>query len=255
MSFEAVVSCCRDLLINFPDAKDVADYADKRLSRAGQEKFSFGYFPAHKNLQALIAMVGEEKLSKLELIYDRIVQDGVSNRKITRSSMENHNLVMPYKDVYGNVIGLVGRTILNDEQRNKANIPKYKNTSRDTGLVKGSHLFGLFESKDSIIKNNLAFIVEGQFDCITSYDKGLTNVVAAGTSNMTFEQFALITRYTNNIVLLFDNDDAGKTGSDKIIKLYSKYANIKRAELPKGFKDIDEYLSENSIEDLNFILK
>lgn len=249
--FDEVVNCCRDLLINFPDAKDIANYADKRLSKVGQEKFSFGYFPNNKNLQALTAMVGEHKLAELELIYDRIVQDGVSNRKIRHSNMENHNLVMPYKDVYGNIIALVGRTILNDEQRNSLDIPKYKNTS----FLKGSHLFGLFESKESIIKNNLAFVVEGQFDCISAYDKGMTNVVAVGSSNMSFEQFALLTRYTNNIVLLLDNDDAGKIGAERIVKLYSKYANIKRAVLPSGYKDIDEYLSDNSIESLDLILK
>lgn len=249
--FDDVVSCCRDLLINFPEAKPIAEYADRRLSKAGQERFSFGYFPSNKNLQALIAMVGEDRLTKLELIYDRIIQDGVSNRQIKHSNMENHNLVMPYRDVYGNVIALVGRSILTDDQRKEHELPKYKNTK----FTKGNHLFGLYEAKASIIKNNLVFVVEGQFDCITASDKGLSNVVALGSSNMSFEQFALITRYTNNIILLLDNDEAGKIGSDKVIKLYSKYANIKKAALPNGYKDIDEYLSDNSIDSLSFILK
>jgi DNA primase len=249
--YSDIVNCCRDLLLNFPDAKEILDYADKRLSRNGQEKFSFGYFPSNKNLQALISVIGEDKLAASELLYSKVIQDGVSNRKVFRSNMENHNLIMPYKDVYGNVIAMVGRSIFSDERRKYANISKYKNTS----FSKGLHLYGLFESKEYIIKNNLAFVVEGQFDCITAYDKGLTNVVALGSSNMTFEQFALLVRYTNNMVLLLDNDDAGKAGADKIVKLYSKYANIKKAILPKGIKDIDEFLSENSIEDLNFILK
>lgn len=249
--FDDVVNCCRDLLINFPDAKAVAAYADKRLSKAGQEKFSFGYFPSHRNLETIIATVGLDKLSRLELIYDKFSQDGVANRMIKHSSLENHNLVMPYKDVYGNIIAIVGRTLLSDEDRAKVNIPKYKNTV----FKKGSHLFGLYEGKESIIKNNLAFVVEGQFDCITAHDKGLTNVVAIGSSNMTFEQFTLLLRYTNNIILLLDNDEAGKIGSERVMRLYSKYANIKQAKLPKGYKDIDEYLSENPIDSLGFVLK
>lgn len=249
--FNDVVACCRDLIINFPDAKSVAEYADKRLSKGGQERFSFGYFPSHKNLQTLAAVVGEERLLQLELIHDRIIQDGVSNRKVLHSSLEKHNLIMPYRDVYGNIIAIVGRTILNDEQRKSFDIPKYKNTS----FLKGNHLFGLFEAKNAIIQNNLVFVVEGQFDCITASDKGLTNVVALGSSSMTFEQFALATRYTNNLVMLLDNDEAGKTGAERVIKLYGKYANIKRAVLPNGYKDIDEYLSDNSIDSLGLILK
>lgn len=244
--FDDVINCCRDLLLNFPEAKDIAEYADKRLSHAGQEKFQFGYFPSFKNLQTIITSVGKNRLIQLELLYPE-----TSSHKEQHSCMENHNLVMPYRDLYGNPIALVGRTLLDDKERDKLGIPKYKNTT----FKKGNHLFGLYEAKDSIIKNNLVFVVEGQFDCITAHDKGLTNVVALGSSNMSFEQFALLTRYTNNVILLLDNDTAGKLGSEKIIKLYSKYANIKVATLPKGFKDIDEYLSENSIDSLNFILK
>lgn len=249
--FDDVIGCCRDLLINFPDARDVAEYADKRLSKAGQERFSFGYFPSHKNLQALAAIVGEDRLIELELVYAKIIQDGVSSRKVLHSNLEKHNLIIPYRDVYGNIIAVVGRTVLDDDQRKKIDIPKYKNTS----FPKGSHLFGLFEAKDSIIQNNLAFVVEGQFDCITASDKGLTNIVALGSSGMSFEQFALLTRYTNNIVMMLDNDEAGKAGMDRVIKLYHKHANIKRAVLPKPFKDIDEYLSMYSINDLQFSIK
>lgn len=249
--FNEIVNCCKDLLVNFADAKEVASYTDKRLSKAGQEKFGFGYFPSNKNLHLLSTVVGEDKLGEMELIYDKIIQDGVSSRKMRHATLENHNLIIPYKDVYGNVIALVGRTILGEEQRKYLNIPKYKNTSFD----KGKHLFGLYEAKYSIIKNNLVYVVEGQFDCITAQDKGLQNVIALGSSNMTFEQFALLSRYTNNIVLLLDNDDAGNTGAERILKLYSKYANMRKASLPRSYKDVDEYLTENTVESLIYTLK
>jgi len=249
--YKDIVASCRDLLLNFPEAAHVADYASKRLTESGQDKFSFGYFPSNANLSVLEAIVGEDKLAKSDLIYDRILQDGASTRKIRHSSLENHNLVMPYRDVYGNIIALVGRTILGEEERQAQNIPKYKNTSFD----KGSHLFGLYEAKESIIKTNTAYVVEGQFDCITAHGKGMTNVVALGSSNMTFEQFALLTRYTNNLFILLDNDQAGRAGTERILKFYSKYANIRRSILPKGFKDIDEYLADNDVESLIYTLK
>lgn len=246
-----IVNCCRDLLIKFPNAKPIADYLDNRLSKEVQDKFSFGYFPSNENLQSLISVVSEEVLSKFGLLYKKIMQDGVSNRNVNYSPMENHNLILPYRDVHGKIVALVGRTILSDEQRQLLNIPKYKNTT----FKKGKHLFGLFESKPSIIKNNLAFVVEGQFDCIKAHSKGLNNIVALGSSSMTFEQFALLTRYTNNIILMLDNDNAGKIGTERIIRLYSNYVNIKTGILPKNFKDIDEYLSVYNIEDLSFSIR
>lgn len=250
-SFDQVISVCRDLLINFPDAKIIADYANKRLSKDSQEKFSLGYFPTNKTLSTLESMLGGNKLSDMGLAYDKIIQDDVSSRMVRCAVLEHHNLIMPYKDVYGETIAIVGRSILTDAERIPLKIPKYKNTSFD----KGSHLFGLFEAKHSIIKNNLVYIVEGQFDCITAHSKGLMNVIALGSSSMTFEQLCLITRYTNNLILSLDNDAAGKLGSERIMKYYSKYANIMKANVPSSFKDLDEYLSENDVESLIYSLK
>ena len=244
--FDDVISCCSELLITLPSAKPALNYVNGRLSSASQMKFEFGYFPDNKNLSMLQSVVGEDKLSKLDLIYDKIIQDGVANRMIRHSVLENHNLVMPYKDVYGNIIAIVGRSLLNDAERHEIDIPKYKNTVFD----KRSHLFGLFDAKSSIIKNNKVFIVEGQFDCISAFDKEITNVVALGSSNMTFEQFSLISRYTDNITTILDNDDAGRIGTERILKLYSKYANINIIELPKDYHDVADYLAENDAKSL-----
>jgi DNA primase catalytic core len=235
--YDDIISCCRDLLLNFPQAKEVSKYADSRLSKEGQEKFQFGYFPSFQNLSAIINSIGKERLIELELLYANY-----SEHKEQHSCMENHNLLIPYKDMYGNIIAAVGRTILNDEQRGES--PKYKNTS----FKKGNHLFGLYEAKTSILKNDKAYVVEGQFDCITAHDKGMDNVVALGSSSMTFEQFALLLRHTKNIALILDNDDAGRAGVKRIIDNYGKHANISVVELPKPYKDIDGFLVENDID-------
>ena len=99
------------------------------------------------------------------------------------------------------------------------------------------------------------YIVEGQFDVIKSYEAGLNNVVALGNSNMSYNQFCLITRYTDNIFLLLDNDEAGEKGRKRIIDCFSKFANIRNFFLPDPYKDIDEFFSNNSLNDLSFILK
>lgn len=237
-AFPEISNYCRELLLNFPEAKETLYYANNRISISCQEKFSFGYFPSFKHLQILISSIGEKSLVENKLLYPTN-----SQHKERHSPMENHNLVMPYRDVYGNIVALVGRAIFDFK-------PKYKNTI----FQKGNHLFGLYEAKKSIIKNKSVFVVEGQFDCISAYNKGIENIVALGSSNMTFEQFALLTRYTNNITLLLDNDDAGKIGADKIVRSFGKYANIKNMALPDNYKDIDEFLNECSVDDLEFVL-
>lgn len=246
-----LVNYCRELLISFPEAELVRTYANSRVSKDSQEKFCFGYFPTKEQLDILISEIGYEELSKLGLIFDKVIQDGLLQKTIRYSTMQDHNFVLPYRDVYGNVIAIVGRSILTDEERKAKGISKYKNTSFD----KKHHLFGLYEAKDSIIKNNLVYIVEGQIDVISAHDKGLDNVIALGSSNMTFDQFALLMRYTNNLVLLLDNDDAGNAGSEKIITNFSNNANIIYGELPKGYKDIDELIKDVGLEGFSYKLK
>lgn len=240
--YSKVIFACKELLFSFPEAEEVKEYALKRLSRENLDLYNFGYFPNHNNLDVLISMVGEEHLASLNLLYSKMITSGINENMVRYSTMKDHNLIMPYKDVYGNCIAIVGRSILSDEERSIKNIAKYKNSI----FNKGHHLFGLDTAKHSIVKNDFAIIVEGQLDTIAAHSRGLQNVVALGSSNMTFDQFALLTRYTSNLTLLLDNDEAGNMGADKIMNSYNKYANIKKMFLPEGYKDIDAYLNETN---------
>ena len=249
MTFEDVVINCREILKTFPAASKAREYVDNRISKEAQEKFSFGFFPPTNQLKILFSFIKENDLFDLNLLYDKIIKDDYVRNIVRFSSFENHNLILPYKDVYGNTIALVGRTLLTEEERTDLNIPKYKNTS----FKKGHHLFGLFEAKSEIIKSDKVFIVEGQFDCISAHDKGMKNVVALGSSNMTFDQVALLSRYTNNFILLLDNDVAGNAGAGKILHNYSNIVNIKKGKIPDGYKDICELLESKEVDDLKFI--
>jgi len=248
-NFERVFNACKYLLYNCPEAEDHLIYLNSRLNSCTQDKFQFGYFPGSDKLNLLIPLVGESVLKELGLIQQREYQSPVFGSKINISYFEYHQLIMPYKDLYGNIIGLVGRSLLGDDERKLLSVPaKYKNTS----FSKGNHMFGLFEAKESILTKDMVYVVEGQFDVIKSFEKGITNIVAIGSSNMTFNQLSLLCRYTQNICLLLDNDEAGESGRKKIKEKYSRYANIiDKLYVPKGYKDIDEYLKENSFEDLN----
>lgn len=227
-----------DLLESFPGAQLCRDYLDKRLSKASQKHFRFGFFPEQKDLHLLIDALGEERLASLELIVD-YMHGTMSER---HGMLEKHNLIIPFSDLYGRTIALAGRSLLTNEERQKARLPKYKNTF----FKKGHHLFGLNEAKEAILKEESVIVFEGQIDLIKAHEAGIHNVVALGNSNMTNIQLSLIRRYTTNIFLLLDSDEPGQIGTSKIKANFSRHANIKALVLPLGYKDIDELSKEAS---------
>jgi len=246
--FDKIVELCSYLLNNYPGASACREYLDGRLSKDSQKDFNFGYFPGINNISLLTTMIGFEELEKLKLFYHKEIEDSWGPRSINSLYFENYPLIMPYHDTYGNIVGLVGRSLLSDDQRKTLSISKYKNTV----FQKGNYLFGLHAAKQSILEQDSVYIVEGQFDVIKAHEAGFKNIVALGNSNMTSYQFSIISRYTNNIFLLLDSDEAGDKGRAKIISVFGDYANIRNFYLPKPYKDIDEYLTENSYDSLSF---
>lgn len=245
MSFKEVMEACQYLLYNTPEAEETRIYLDKRLNRATQELFGFGYFPCANHLNLLTNLVGEQCLQELELLRRKEVYDAYAARNIDVCFFEHHPLVMPFRDTYGNIVAVVGRSLLSDQDRDAHGIVKYKNTH----FSKGNHLFGLYEAKQDILKDDIVYIVEGQFDVIKAFERGLRNVVALGSANMTGYQLAMICRYTNRLVLLLDNDVAGETGRQRIVSKYGELAAVNpNVRLPSPFKDLDEWLSVNSVE-------
>jgi DNA primase catalytic core len=244
-----IVDSCRFLLNNFPAAQECKEYLDSRLNKDSQELFQFGYFPTIKDLAAITSLIGEDILKETKLFYTKNIEDSCYPRTINFSFFDNHSLIMPYKNAYGEVVALVGRSLLTEDERKLQSISKYKNTV----FKKSNFLFGLNESKKSIIEKDLVYVVEGQFDLIKAIECGIKNIVALGNSNMTNYQFSILTRYTNNIVLLLDNDEAGDIGRKRIVELFGKHADIRNSYLPKPYKDIDEFLSSNSSDSLSFI--
>lgn len=253
--FEQLVEACQFLLHNYPEAQEIKSYLNARINEGTQNKFQFGYFPDNNHLPVLSSLIGEETLSQNKILFIKNTEDTQYPKTIKYSHFENQPLIMPYKDPYGNIVGLVGRSILSEAEIKKHKVAKYKNTSESKTFKKGHLLFGLYENKKSIIKNNLVYIVEGQFDVIKATEKGMDNIVGLGSANMTPYQFSVISRYTDNIILLLDNDEAGERGRQKIIEKFGRFANIQNFYLPEGYKDIDEYLSKNDLSDLSFVIK
>lgn len=244
---ESIITTCQDLLYSFPEAENIRKYIENRISNSAIKEFQLGYYPNKSNLSLFTNMFSDQDLIKTGLFYYRIIE----GEKTLSSTLENHNIVMPYKDAYGKVIAIVGRTIFSDDEKKENNISKYKNSS----FKKANHLFGLWRAKSSIIKNNCVFVVEGQFDCINAISNGIENCVCLGSGSMTFNQFSILSRYTNNIIMLLDNDEAGNIGSKKAISNFNDRSevNIFEARLPDGYKDLDQFICDEKTYAVNYV--
>jgi DNA primase len=88
-------------------------------------------------------------------------------------------------------------------------VGKYVNSPTSLIYEKHNELFGLYQAKQSIAKNNSCYLVEGQMDVIQLVQSGIENVVASGGTALTTNQIRLLHRFTENITLLYDGDKAG----------------------------------------------
>jgi len=234
--FQEVVDACRFLLRNAEGADKARRYLDFRIPRRLQDEFGFGYFPTDgTELSQLLQLVDRQTLEDLNFLYPRYVAGGV----IDHGHFADHNLIMPFRDPHGNIAALLGRSLLTDSERDKLNLQKYKYS---LGCYKGLYVFGLDKARDSIIRNDCVIGVEGQFDCMACHAEGIDNVVAFGGANVSRYQMFLLHRYTNNIILMLDNDEAGQKAKKRIRKRFGSKVGVKTVSPPGRYKDIDEFL-------------
>jgi DNA primase len=233
--YQRVVDACQWLLQNDSMALPVRNYLDSRISRSAQLKYGFGYFPPNEQLSRLLDMMSAEELAQCGVVYQRHLQGGFRRH----GHFSDHNLLMPLHDAYGNIVALLGRTLLSGDEQEAAELKKYKYSF---GYHNSLFLFGLLQAKEAIINRDLVIGVEGQFDAIACHEVGINNVVALGCSSLSRWQLFQLRCYTHNLLLMFDSDDGGYEGKRKIKEKYSGYATIRTAGIPAGYKDIDEFI-------------
>lgn len=146
-------------------------------------------------------------------------------------------VIFPIYTLTGRIAGFGGRII---EKNDKA--PKYLNSPESKIYSKRKILYGLYHSKEEIRKLDYVFLVEGYMDVISLHQSGIRNVVASSGTSLTEEQIVLLSRFTNNIKVLFDSDSAGENATIKSIELLiqNKF-EIKVVSLPKG-EDPDSFI-------------
>lgn len=159
-------------------------------------------------------------------------------------------IIFPIFSPNGRVVAFAGRKLREEDTGGK-----YINSPESLIYVKGRILYGLSHAKDDIRKLDKAIIVEGYMDLISLYQAGIKNVVAVSGTALTDDQAQLLSRYTKNVVLLFDADAAGIKASMRSIEiLLKRNFDVKISTLPKD-EDPDSYVNKFGREAFEEIIK
>ena len=205
------------------------------------EKFQLGYAPQRRNALAEAAQKAGYKtefLVKTGLCIEN--ERGVYDRYSGRA-------IFPWLNVSGKVVAFGGRVL---DSRTKGVAQKYVNSPDSDIYHKERELYGIYQAKKAIVKEDRVFMVEGYTDVIAMHQAGIENVVANSGTALSIFQIHMLRRFTQNITLLYDGDEAGihaaMRGTDMLL---AEGMNIKVLLLPDG-DDPDSFARKHSTEEL-----
>ena len=170
-----------------------------------------------------------------------------------------NRIMFPIKSISGRVLGYGARII-----SNSSNAAKYINSPETEVYHKSKILYGLFESKSFIIKEDNCYLVEGYTDVIQLHQKGIKNVVSSSGTALSSYQIMLVKRLTENITIIFDRDQAGIIAAMKGVDLILDHGmNVRVCQLQEGEDPdslarnnssdfIKSYIKSNSLDFINF---
>ena len=203
------------------------------------QTFDLGYALQTKDAFTSTALEKGYKLEFLEKTGLTIVNE---ERKIDRF---RGRVLFPIKSMAGRTVGFGGR-ILGDNKKTA----KYLNSPESEIYHKSKVLYGLYESKQAIAREDCCYLFEGYTDVIQMHQRGIKNVVSSSGTALTQEQIRLIQRLTQNIVVLFDGDAAGLRAALRgIDMILSQGMNVKVCSFPEG-EDPDSFAKSHSLEEV-----
>lgn len=233
-------------LLNDPEGETARQYFQNRNIKP-QTLRSFGLGYALNGWENLINYLKQKNID-----LEKALQLGLIGRNNDGRLYDKlaGRIIFPIFSPNGRVVAFAGR-ILGKEVKGA----KYINSPESVIYVKGRILYGLSHAKDEIRRLNKAILVEGYMDLISLYQSGIKNVVAVSGTALTDDQAQLLSRYTKNVVLIFDADTAGINASMRSIEiLLRKDYDIKIASLPKG-EDPDSYIQKFGNDEFEEIIK
>ena len=209
-------------------------------------KFGLGYCLDKSDSMTLTALNAGYKA-------DFIEKCGLGSRRDNGTWYDRFRgrVIFPVHTLSGKVVAFGGRVLKKDDKT-----AKYVNSPESEIYHKSNELYGIYFAKQSIVKQDRCFLVEGYTDVISMHQAGITNVVASSGTSLTPGQIRLIHRFTPNITVLYDGDAAGIKASIRGIDLLLEEGmNVKVVLLPDG-EDPDSYAQNNNASDfIDFIDK
>ena len=222
-----------DNLLKSNDGEQAREYLKRRgIKPQTQKIFGIGYAPSGWD-----NFLAHAKENKVDLSKAKILGLIDTNDKGEYYDKYRGRVIFPIFSPNGRVVAFGGRVL--DSQEKAA---KYLNSPESQIYSKRRSLYGLFHSKEEIRKLDRAILVEGYMDLISLFQAGIKNVVASSGTSLTEEQVQLLSRFTKNIIILFDADPAGQKASLRSIEILLKQDfEVKVIALPKG-EDPDSYI-------------
>ncbi len=228
-----------------PVGKAALEYALGRgMSKSKLTTFGVGYAP--DSWDAMVKAMRAKGYTDQELIDSGLVTKSQKNQNLFDRFRDR--LMFPIIDVRGNVIGFGGRTLKNDKD-----VAKYLNSPETLIFNKRKNLFGLNLAKKS--KENSLILVEGNIDVVALHQYGFTNAVASLGTSLTEEQATLMTRYAEQVILLYDGDQAGQNAAQRAIPILEKAGLQVKVLKMRDAKDPDEFLKKFGADRFKLLLQ
>ncbi len=231
------------LLYNDPDgvAIGMQYYRSRGFRDDVIKRFRLGYDV--RNRYSLAQQAIREGYKEEFLIKTGLCYKNDNGELIDRYS---DRVIFPWVGLSGKIVGFSARVL---DSRTKGVNQKYVNSPDSDIYHKDHELFGIYQAKKSIAKEDRVFIVEGQTDVISMHQCGIENVVANSGTALSIHHIHMLHRFTSNITLLYDGDDAGvKAAMRGTDMLLSEGMNVKVLFLPDG-EDPDSFARRHSAED------
>lgn len=234
-----------DVLKNDPDGIAIGKqyFRSRGIRDDIMEKFQLGFALPKRDAMSATALkkgYNEDFLVKTGLSYKRENDGQLVDRYAGR-------VIFPWLNISGKVVAFGGRLL---DARTKGVQQKYVNSPDSDIYHKERELYGIFQAKRAIVKEDRVFMVEGYTDVIAMHQAGIENVVANSGTALSMNQIHMLHRFTQNITLLYDGDEAGihaaMRGTDMLL---AEGMNIKVLLLPDG-DDPDSFARKHSSEEL-----
>ena len=234
-----------DLMLNTNQGKAIglSYFKERGFREETIKKFDLGYCLDEWDAFTKAALEKGYQLKYLESTGLTIVKE---NKQFDRFK---GRVMFPIHSMSGRILGFGGRILTNDKKA-----AKYLNSPESDIYHKSKILYGIYQAKKEIAKQDNCFLVEGYTDVISFHQSGIENVVASSGTALTPEQIRLVNRLTKNITVLFDGDAAGIRASIRGIDLILEQGmNVKVVQFPDG-DDPDSFAKKHSDSELKAYL-